>query len=162
MRNEPPAVLDRLFREHEPPVRAFIQRRVSSRAITDDVVAETFMAATMALHSDPHRHLALGWFYTVARRRLHDHWRSQQRLSHVTMTEHPGISSFDADGLVTSLVVAGALTRLPERQRDALRTRYLLGGSVEDVAAQDGCTYQSAESLLARGRRSFAKAYEAA
>ena len=52
-----------------------------------------------------------------------------------------------------------ALERLPDRQRAALVLRYLDEFSVTEVADAMDLTYTAVESLLARGRRSFATAY---
>lgn len=155
------AELDRLYRLHRSTLVRFLRRRVRDEGVVDDVIAETFVAAAVVLRSDGTDELTAGWFITVASRRLNDHWR--HHYARRRRSRGAGFSALrDSDEASTAIDVRRALTTLPERQRVALCTRYLLGGSVDDVAAVIGCSYPSAESLLARGRRSFRAAYVAA
>ncbi len=105
--------------------------------------------------------VSVAWLLTVARRRLIDHWRAQERhrrrLQRVIATSPPQVAVLpETDGAVLA-----ALRSLPDRQRLALTARYLDDLSVQEVADMLDTGYQAVESLLARARRSFAKAYEA-
>jgi RNA polymerase sigma-70 factor (ECF subfamily) len=148
-----------LFADHSDTVRSFIGVRVSDATLAEDLAAETFLAAAARLQKDPMGPLTIGWLITVARRRIIDHWRSEaaqrQRFARLVWLEQSAHYTETAIGLK----VWNALGEVPERQRVALQTRYLCDGSVDDVANAVGCSYASAESLLARGRRSFAAAY---
>lgn len=104
--------------------------------------------------------MSTGWLITVARRRLIDHWRREsrqdRRLQRLLGTFEEAPPSGAAED---HLDVLEALRRLPERQRAALTLRYLDDLSVRDVALALECSYDAAESLLARARRDFAAAY---
>ena len=62
--------------------------------------------------------------------------------------------------VVAAADVLDALQTLPDRQRAALSLRYLEELSVAEIADELSVTYTAAESLLARGRRSFERAWQ--
>ncbi|MGI9605301.1 MAG: RNA polymerase sigma factor [Acidimicrobiales bacterium] len=156
-------LLETLYRDHERVVQVFVRRRVRNRAIADDIVSETFLAAADVLAREPERHLTVGWVLTVARRRVADHWRRAERREQLNHRLLGGfIPALDPiDRIEDRRCIQQALASLPSRQHDAITLRYLLGTPVVGVADHVGCSYECAESLLARGRRGFARAYAA-
>lgn len=133
-----------------------IRHRCRNADVANDVVAETFLAALRSEAEWPSQ----AWLVTVARRRLVDFYRSEERQSRLfdrLVNEAPQSLSIDGEA---GFEVHSALARLPLSQRRALELRYLEGHGVVDVAAALGVSYRAAESLLNRGRRNFARAYE--
>jgi len=53
-------------------------------------------------------------------------------------------------------MLAQAILRLPERQRQALVLRHFEGLSNPEIGEQLDCSVEAVESLLARGRRQLA------
>lgn len=149
-----------LFESQVGAVFGFTLARCGSRDIAEDLTAETFAAASRHFDAGRGAEVTPGWLFTVARRRLIDHWRAGEshgnklrRLADVQRVSEP--PDTDPDGRVDV-----ALASLPERQRAALSLRYLDDFSTSEVAAALEVSYKAAESLLARARRSFERAYE--
>ena len=95
------------------------------------------------------RHFAIGANYahvTAPLRRLIDRFGNEIVLALCAGKRPPGW-------------VLAALESLPPRQRMALTLRYLDECSVSEIADAMDVGYTTAESLLGRARRSFARAY---
>lgn len=151
-----------LFDQHHDAVYRFSLARSGSPALAEDICAETFTEAARLYASASVEPVSIGWLLTVARRRLVDHWRSEsrrrRRMERFT-AEAQSQMSYDLIPEPDDQVV-GALNSLSARQRAALTLRYLDDFSVVEVADALDCSYQAAESLLARARRSFIGAWE--
>jgi RNA polymerase sigma-70 factor (ECF subfamily) len=146
-------------------VFGYLLARTGSRQTAEDLAAETFLAAARHWISGSEADVTPAWLTTVAKRRLIDHWRARdsrrRRLTKLT-NERPATRSIDPlDNRLADDRVLDALASLSGRQRQALALRYLDDHAVSEVAEMMDLTYAATESLLARGRRAFTKAYEA-
>lgn len=151
-----------LFDENYENVYRFCLARSGSHEVAQDISSEVFAEAARRFAGGDNEGISVAWLITVARRRLIDLWRSKERsrrrIEQMLSVEQTGSVSTIPE---PDVVVLAALRSLPGRQRLALTLRYLDDLSVQEVADVLQCGYQAAESVLARGRRSFAKAYEA-
>lgn len=156
-----------LFDTQFDVVFQFVLARCGDRSVADDVAADTFLAAANALASGQEERIGRPWLFVVARRRLIDHWRKSERERNRLMRvleldpyrDEPGRTDGQRDGGSADAVI-DALRSLPERQRAAIALRYLDEYSVTEIADAMEIEYGAAESLLARGRRSFINAWE--
>ena len=159
------ASLARLYHDTKRVVYGFLVARCGSAVLAEDLTAATYEHAAREFVRGRGEVVDTSWLLTVARRRLIDHWRRverdrgrEQRLRDAAYVDAPaGADGMDA---LTDEEVLGALQSLPDRQRAALVLRYLDDFSVAEVAEALVCTYRTAESLLARARRSFRTAME--
>lgn len=144
----------------------FCLARCGDRSVAEDVAAETFCDAATHFVSRPDEPLGRGWLYTVARRRLVDHWRRterhRRRIQRLIELGDTRSRAVDSDDLLNhdGEAVLTALQSLPPRQRVAIALRYLDDHSVAEVATAMEIDYRAAESLIARGRRSLITAWE--
>lgn len=157
--------LAQLFDREFDGVFRFCLARTGDVAAADDAASETFVAAARVFAEGRGHEVDRPWLFVVAKNRMVDQWRSlerrQRRLRR--LAQHRQSDDGDQDPVAASALadqVLAALASLPERQRAALALRYLDDNSVSEVAEQLDVTYQAAESLLARARRSFAAAWE--
>lgn len=150
--------LERLYEREVATVHGFLRVRCGSTAVAEDLTAEVFVNAAQRFAQGRGDEITTGWLITVARRRLVDHWRRSERQSEKVRRlrrERPsGAVEIDDDRMTA------ALNSLADRQRAALVLRYLDDFSVSEVADALEVGYRTAESLLARARRSFERAYE--
>ena len=149
-----------IFETEVQAIFGFFVVRCGSRAVAEDLTAETFTAASRAFADGRGAQVSPAWLRTVAKRRLIDHWRALtsqdrkvERLAAIRVESAP--PEMDPDGRIDV-----ALDSLPDRQRAALVLRYLDDFSTSEVAEVLALSYKATESLLARARTSFAKAYE--
>ena len=157
------ADLQSLYTREVRTIYGFLLARCGDRHLAEDLTTETFINAADRFADGRDREVTGAWLITTARRRLIDHWRrtaSQrtriERLGRETVLETGGEDDGDSHDRVLT-----ALSTLPERQRAALSMRYMDEMSVSEVAEALDVTYQAAESLLARARRSFVLAFGA-
>lgn len=150
-----------LFDAHFDVVYRYCLSRTADPSVAEDVAAQTFYEAARRLTSDPTEPLDRQWLFVVAKRRIIDGWRRRERereLAQRVRALRPADSAprvgVDGDRVVR------ALASLPERQRRAVVLRYLDELSVAEIADALALSYQAAESLLARGRRGFVRAWE--
>lgn len=140
-----------------PRVYGYLLHRSGSSATAEDLTQETFLAAVVELRKERQIEEPLGWIMGIARHKLLDHYRRQDRARSKLDSEIPDAPAerpVDSDGRAIT-----ALASVPGDQRIALVLRHVDGLSVPEVAAALGRSVEAAESLLARGRVRFRQAY---
>jgi RNA polymerase sigma-70 factor (ECF subfamily) len=146
-----------------PEVYGYLLARCGDRPTAEDLTSETFVAAVDAIRRTRVVDMTTGWLIVVARRRLVDYWRRQEREGrHLTRIAYDGLdhgmdtweSPFDVE------VGLAALQRLGPHHRAALTLRYLDGLPVAEVARQLDRGLHATEALLQRARRALRCAYE--
>jgi RNA polymerase sigma-70 factor, ECF subfamily len=141
----------------------FLHRCGGSVQVAEDLTQETFLAAVTELQKGKRIRTPIAWIYGIARHKLLDHYRAQERL------ERGLVLAGQADELEDELVVpdeeeareraTAALASVAASQRAALVLCYVDGFSVREAAAILAKRAEAVESLLARGRTSFKRAY---
>ena len=136
-RNEPDllALYDRAL----PDVYGYLLSRCGSTAVAEDLTAETFLAAVTAVRAGT-AVLSVAWLIGIARHKLIDHWRWDERLD--------------------ALRAQQTLRLLAPQHRSVLVLRYLDDLPVPQVAAELGRTRHATEALIVRARAAFRRAYE--
>ena len=147
--------LERVYAEQSSRVHGFLLDRCGSRALAEELTAQTFEAAARQVARGRSDDVTAPWLFTVARRRLIDHWRRQgarERLRERVAAESVVVSQSPAS---ENPEVSAALDSLGHRQRVVLTLRYIDGWSVSEIAEALEITYVAAQSLLARARTAF-------
>ncbi len=62
-----------------PQVYGYLLPRCGSRALAEDLTAESFLAAVAAVRKPDAQAPSIPWLIGVARHKLVDHWRRQER-----------------------------------------------------------------------------------
>src|SRR5262245_8747633 len=141
----------------------FLHRCGGSVQVAEDLTQETFLAAVAELKKGRRVRAPIAWIYGIARHKLLDHYHTQERL------ERGLVPAGEADEFEDELVVPedeeaheraiAALASVAASQRAALVLCYVDGFSVREAAGILGKGEEAVESLLARGRASFKRAY---
>jgi RNA polymerase sigma factor (sigma-70 family) len=150
-----PALAELIARR--PRFHAYLRSRVGTAATADDLLQAAYLRILergLDLRDDG---ALVGWFYRVLRNAAIDHARinaGRQRLGHVFAHQVPTTVLPDdtAERAATAECTRNAIASLPAPQRRALELVYLAGGSVADLAAQDGVTKNAATVRLHRAR----------
>ena len=151
-----------------PHVHGFLSRRCD-RQTAEDLTQEVYVDLVRRVRGgdDPSR-FTTGWLITVARSRLIDHMRAQQRrerkLAMAWSAAEPRADdriAVDANSSADlGAATQRALDELAEVERCVLVMHHLDGSSVADIAVAIGRSERATESLLARARRKFRAAFE--
>lgn len=160
------------FDENFSRLYRFSSARLGDRPeATADVVQSTLSKALRKIHLYRGEAALFTWLCVICRHEIADWWKKQSRYEdHIILTEdYPAIrevlESLDApegDGplfgyqqVETIRLIQVALDRLPSRYGDALEWKYVEGYSVKEIATRLNLSYEAAQSLLARAKRSF-------
>ena len=127
----------------------------------EDVAAEVYQAALVALRGANAQAVTEAWLMAVTRNKVIDRWRAAERrmrkhhlLGGPDRTPAPDWSP--GDGTERLRV---ALDGLSTRHRALLVLHYVDGHPMAEVAAQLGTTIEAARSGIARARRALRSAY---
>jgi len=148
-----------------PQVYGYLRARTSSAAVAEDLTSETFLAAVAAIQRDAAPQLTVAWLITVARNKLVDQWRREERderrrFQLLESADADDAAEDEADARFERARVHAVLEAIGAHHRAALTLRYLDGLSVPDVADHLGRTVHATEALLVRARRAFRARYD--
>jgi RNA polymerase sigma-70 factor (ECF subfamily) len=148
-----------LYDQALPRVYAYFYNRCGRAAGTaEDLTQETFLAAVIELRKGTRVDDPLAWIRGIARHKLVDHYRQEARSARA-IAGRIGADTAVWDAAEQRELTSRTLEALPTLQRTALVLRYLDDLSVRDVARALGKSVHATESLLARGKESFRRAY---
>jgi len=141
----------------------FLHRCGGSVQVAEDLTQETFLAAVSELKKGKRIKTPIAWIYGIARHKLIDHYRGQERFERglalageIDETEDEVVVPDEEQA--RERATAG-LASVAASQRAALVLCYVDGFSVREAAGILGKGEEAVESLLARGRASFKRAY---
>ncbi len=164
VRPDPALALLELYDAALPQVYGYLLSRCRDVPLAQDLAAETFLAAVGAARRDPGP-LSTGWLIGVARHKLADHWRRQEReqrkLRKLRLVHAEQDEADDPwDATLDAVLARQVLDELGAHHRAALTLRYLDGLPVPEVADHLGRTVHATEALLVRARAAFRATYE--
>jgi len=155
------ARFDEIFRSHEPGVGRFLVQMLSSRAMAEDVLQETFLAALRSKTRLDEVRDVRAWLYTIARNQALLALRRERR-------EGAALERYSRDGDegVADPADAVAVRDLLERHlvpedRTMLVLRYLHGFNAEELGEMSGLNAAAVRQRLSRAARTLARAAEA-
>ena len=159
---DPGTVLLDGYERSLPQVYGYLVARVGSAALAEDLTSETFLAAVTAIQAGTLREPTTAWLIGVARHKLVDHWRRQEREQRRLTAVADLTETIDDpwDAHLDATRAHAVLAELGPHHRGALVLRYLDGLSVPEVAGHLDRTVHATEALLVRARRAFRTAYD--
>ena len=146
----------KLIRRYERSLAALIRDRLGLVDAVEDVMQDTLVHAWLGLR-DLKPGNVRAWLYQVARHRCADYLRSTQRREHFveseeleTMINRFGIPA--ARQRRATEKVVEAFDQVPEKERAALRSFYLDGLSIAEIAARHRSPQGTIKRRLSHGR----------
>ncbi len=149
-----------LFVEYGRQLFRYLRTRCGSPELAEEILSETFVAALRHFRTGRGHEVGSPWLYTVANRRLIDHWRRRAVQERHLKLLQPDLIEEHMDDPVDDTVQV-ALRQMSDRQRSALVLKYLCDQTTASVAGSLNLSYSATESLLARARVSFSSHYVA-
>lgn len=146
-----------------PSVYAFVFARCgANQAVAEDITQETMVEVVRHRGDFDGRADPMTWVFGIARHKVADHYRAAYREERRRLRVIEGVPGADRGEWGTREardVVLDVLNRLPETQRVVLVFHYLDGFSIREIASSMGRSESAVESLLARGRHGFRRAW---
>lgn len=154
------AAYERLLRALTPALRAAARRGLlrSGRGDADaeDVVQETLLAIHLKRHTwDPDKMLG-PWVMAIARNKLIDALRRRGRHVSVAIDDFADILAAEDAAPVPARDVDRQLARLPQRQREVVRSISVDGASIRDTAQRLDISEGAVRVALHRGLAALA------
>lgn len=150
-----------LYQQALPEVYGYLLHRCGEVPLAEDLTSEVFLAAVRSVRRGDPVDVSIPWLVAVARHKLIDHWRRQERedrgLRMVAVNTRPTEST--GPEIVEEGRARAILLRLPAPYRAALTLRYVDGLPVAAIAMEMDRTIHATESLLARARAAFRRLY---
>lgn len=157
---DPRRQLVALYDDALPKVYGYLRRRCASRAVAEDLTSETFLAAAHAVRRGTVADLSIAWLVRVARNKLVDHWRRQEREQRELELVEVADEADPWDARLDAVVARDTLATLAPQHRGVLTLRYVDDLAVAQIAECLDRTVGATEVLLVRARRAFRAAYE--
>ena len=165
VRPDPAFGLLELYDDALPHVYGYLLARCGDVGLAEDLTAESFLAAVRAVRKPGAPDPSIPWLIGVARHKLADYWRRQEReqrgLRLLDGGSGPGCVSDPWDTVLDRIRARKVLDQLSAHHQAALTLRYLDGLPVPEVARHLDRTLHATEALLVRARAAFRRIYEA-
>lgn len=153
------AGFEELVRRHESGIYRFLAQCCRQPADAEDLTQITFVTAYRAIAQYRPNCSFAAWLFTIARRKLIDHYRAArpesaaETMPEATDTDDPSVLLSRREE--ASDLWASALRLLPQDQFDALWLRHQQDMSVQEIAQALHRTQTSTKVLLFRARRTL-------
>lgn len=155
----------RLYERHDRPCFQFIRRILgSSGADAEDLHQETWLAVSRHASSfDPRKASFGAWLYTIARRKVWDHFR-KQKITHLVPAQEEVIAAIpdpgptplqQAESRETALALIHAVEALPLAQRETFILFAECELSLEEIAEITEVNAETSKSRLRYARTSL-------
>jgi RNA polymerase sigma-70 factor (ECF subfamily) len=156
-----PEVIARLVASHARFL-AFLERRVASREVAEDILQEAFVRAITRGESLQSDESAQAWFYRLLRNAIIDHYRrkgaEQRAMGAVSREPEPVVAAADAALLGTVCeCMRDLIETLKPEYADALREVDLAERDLAAFADTAGITKNNASVRLHRAREALYK-----
>jgi RNA polymerase sigma-70 factor (ECF subfamily) len=155
------ADLRAVYDRHGPLVFSICRKALGDTA-ANEVTQDVFVSAWQSRHQfDPERGTLGAWLVGIAKRRIIDHLRREQRhtarlvVDHdVERVESPQVDDRPEqrfDRLALRMQVARALSTLPERPREVIGLAYIHGLTHQEISERTGIPLGTIKSDIRRG-----------
>ncbi len=145
-----------LYRETVRPLYGYVARRTGGdRALTEDIVQETYLRALDSWDPRALPDAPLAWLTRVARNLLIDQLRHMKKTAPAEWGSGAWSEPGTAGDEFVSLELFLALTSLGRKKAAVLEAFYYDGKSVREIAAERGLSEKAVEGLLRRARQAL-------
>jgi RNA polymerase sigma factor (sigma-70 family) len=149
------------YKENLGPIYRYVYGKVRNREEAEDLTSQVFIKAVRHIDHEQNPQSIRSWLFQVARTTIADYWRAYYRtatssldalleagwegpIEHEDKNQPFEIHSSSADH------VQHLLQTLPERDREVLTCRFLLGLSVRETAVRMGVTEGNVKTMQFR------------
>jgi len=165
---------NRFFKLYYAPIFRFCKRRATLED-AEEIAIETLRHGIQRIETYRGEAPLLGWLYQVARSQVSAHYRRNKKHENLVLIEDNIHVQTEVEAMVASLhdtpdgiaeevqhshLVHYMLDSLPSDYGKVLEWKYIEGFSVEEIATQLETTNTAVQSMLARARDAFRKAYK--
>lgn len=158
--------LEALYRHYATPIYYYLLKLCGSTQLAEDLTQETFVQATINLHTYKGDKV-LAWLFTVARNAYLDEWRKQSRWKNnrflsLLINKQEMVSPYGVPENVLLLKeqdtqLQNLLCYLPEQYRSILYLREYEQFTYKEIASTLGMSDEQVKVTLHRARKRLAE-----
>ncbi|WP_083163249.1 sigma-70 family RNA polymerase sigma factor [Mycobacterium aquaticum] len=141
-----------LYHHHAAPLRRYAFRLTNNRTRAEDVVQETLLRAWRHMLSTEGEPPVGAWLFTVARNIVIDGSRTARFRFEISSPEVPELpdqlGADEVNAALDRMLLAEALTQLPESHRAVLSRSFYLGWTTRQIADDLGVAEGTVKSRL--------------
>lgn len=146
-----------LYRRHYDAIAGYVYRRVGDAHVTEDLVADVFLAMVRWLPRYRRRGVPFrAWLYRIATNAVNRWARTQRKRAmtslDVEFTVPPAARAVWRNGEIDPELARLVMLSLSPKHQAVLSLHYLEGLPVEEVATVLGCRTGTVKSRLSRAR----------
>ena len=154
-----PARFVDLYERHFHRVYAYVIRRTGSRTEAEDITSIVFERAFVNLPRFEWRGVPLiGWLFRIAANALADRRQQMERDLGEPLPDLPDAA--ESNGIERRTMLFQLVERLPDRQRQVVEMRFVVGRSIREIAAALGCSEGAVKQLQLRALENLRKHLE--
>jgi RNA polymerase sigma-70 factor, ECF subfamily len=154
------AAFNELYRRHRAPVRRFVAKLCWGQDQADEIVQEVWLAVIRGARSYRPTARFTTYLFSIAHRRLQDHWRLRSRHSHAFSPVDPAPDPDEvadegapvpedwATHAELRSALMAAIDRLPPPQRAVFLLKAEAELSLEEIAAATGASVEATKSRM--------------
>jgi RNA polymerase sigma-70 factor (ECF subfamily) len=153
---------EKLVREYQLPLRAFLISKIGDATAADDLAQEVFLAAFQNIDSLKSNTSFRAWLFTVARNKAVDHLRFKSKSNEKALSKleqllvQPQIELFSLSDQI-AIALQECLAKLQPRARSIVNSFYFENQTSEDIAAKYNAKSNTIRMSLMRVRKVLAK-----
>lgn len=155
-------MLEQIYEQYHDKVLRYIYGKVNDMYLAEDLCSDVFLKVTEKLDSfDASKASISTWIFTITRNTLTDHYRT--RKIHVEIPETMSDDSDVEESICKEQdleLLAAALEKLDQRQRDIIIFRYYSGMTMKAIAEKMGISYAYVKVLYNKGIANLRKYFE--
>ena len=153
-----PQAFDTLYQHYAPTLRRFLQRRLPSPDLVDEVCHDVLVVAWQQAARFEGKARLSTWLCGIAKHRAQKAWQRVARQQAMTLpTSAAGDPAADPAALLLHQEqhqgLARAVAQLPPELRVVVEAAYYQGASYAAIATRLGCAVGTVQARLVRARR---------
>ncbi len=145
--------IESLWKEYYNQLLMFVIKRVSDKAIAEDILQDVFIKIISNIESLEDSTKIKSWIFQITRNTIIDHFRDSKLSGNIPLSldeENDGVKN-DITEEVGSWI-SPFINSLPDKYHEALILSEINGMSQKDLATHLGISYAGAKARVQRGR----------
>ncbi|MBI9044101.1 MAG: RNA polymerase sigma factor [Anaerolineaceae bacterium] len=148
-----PAAFGQLYDRHVQSIYRYLLSRLGNRSEAEDITSQTFLAALEQLNKYQHKGHFPAWLFSIARNKLVDHYRNQQKQIPLDQ-EHPAkmVSDQVNESIQSDKIdlLRKEIDKLSESEMELLRLRFVAQLRFREIASILGRKEDTVKKTLYR------------
>ena len=132
-----------IYVQYKKKVIGYLYNHTNNRELAEDLTSDVFLKVYSKLESFDDTKASLStWIFTITRNTLTDHFRTRRVHDEIpeTLAEDSSVEEDVCNSEMLNLL-AGALEKLEERERDIIVLHYYSGKTLKEIGEKLGISY---------------------